>query len=145
MVDPAFRDSSAGRAACEYVCDECGYQGGCLRGWWGCYLEFKFEELEAQATTPTATTPTATTTGTPRLLSLEDADEFYYPPPDDELELLDPRPPSTSALPLSSKCTHRNFDWVKAETNWDTSVPLTMVEQVGEGGWVGWKVGCFFL
>jgi len=74
----------------------------------------------------------------------EDADEFHYPPPDDEVALLDysedPQPPSASALALSSK---RNFDWVKAETNWDTSVPLTRVEQVGEGGWVGWKVGGF--
>ena len=76
----------------------------------------------------------------------EDGDEFHYPPPDDEVELLDysedPQPPSALPLAGSSK---RNFDWVKAEKNWDTSVPLTKVEQVGEGGWVGWKVGALFF
>ena len=76
----------------------------------------------------------------------EDCDEFHYPPPDDEVELLDysedPQPPSALPLAGSSK---RNFDWVKVEKNWDTSVPLTEVEQVGEGGWVGWKVGVLFF
>ena len=91
----------------------------------------------------------------------EDVDEFRYPPvlEDQGFELLDysedPQPPITA---LSSKDTNsiskdtnpnpnpnqnRKFDWIKAEKNWDTSTPLTSVEQVGKGGYVGWKVGIF--
>jgi len=61
------------------------------------------------------------------------------------------RPPTlrTTASPSStenSNSNRRKFDWVKAEKNWDTSVPLTRMEQVWEGDcWVGWKVGCFFF
>jgi hypothetical protein len=91
----------------------------------------------------------------------EDPDGFHYLSDDhreQELELsnysepLQLRPPPTSRTtpaPSStenSNSNRRKIDWVKSEKNWDTSVPLTRVEQVGEGGcWVGWKVGCFFL
>jgi len=90
----------------------------------------------------------------------EDPDEFHYPSYDHqeqrfEPELLNfsgsPQPPTsrTTTAPSSTKNSNSNWrkiDWVKAEKKWDTSVPLTRVEQVGEGvaGLVG-RWGVFFL
>ena len=86
----------------------------------------------------------------------EDSDEFHHPSDDHqeqelELELSNYSEPTsrTTAAPSSAEnwnSNRRKIDWVKGEKNWDTSVPLTRVEQVGEAGcWVAWKVGCFFL
>ena len=83
----------------------------------------------------------------------EDPDEFHHPSDDQELELelsnYSEPTSRTTAAPSSAEnwnSNRRKIDWVKAEKNWDTSVPLTRVEQVGEAGcWVAWKVGCFFL
>jgi len=103
----------------------------------------------------------------------DDTGEFHYPPDDhsgavpdhnkeeeEGLWLLDyPEAvqPSKSADKLNSNLNlnaaadasnsnenkNKKFDWVKAEKNWDTSFPLTRVEQVEVGSYVCWKVGFF--
>lgn len=90
--------------------------------------------------------------------SHEDPDEFHYPFDDHQeqefefewlnySESLQPTSRTTAApyFTENSNSNRRKIDWAKTEKNWDTSVPLTRVEHVGEAGcWVGWKVRCFF-